>query len=103
MPFGLQNVVQIFQRFTDQVLHGLPFCYAYIDDVLIVSTTPDEHEKHLHLIFNSLKEYGTIIYPTECVLCDFSLHFLGNMFLRKQNESTRFSTASNKTRLVYLA
>ncbi len=26
MPFGLRNVAQTFQKFIDQVLHGLPFC-----------------------------------------------------------------------------
>ena len=43
MPFGLRNAAQSFQRFMDQVLRGLPFAYAYIDDVLIASSSPEEH------------------------------------------------------------
>jgi len=39
MPFGLWNAAQTFQRFIDEVLHGLPFCYAYLDDLLIASAT----------------------------------------------------------------
>jgi hypothetical protein len=35
MPFGLWNAAQTFQRFIDQVLHDLPICYGYIDDLLI--------------------------------------------------------------------
>ena len=35
MPFGLRNAAQTFQCFIDQVLHGLPCAYAYIDDILI--------------------------------------------------------------------
>ena len=35
MPFGLRNAAQTFQRFIDQVLRDLTFCYAYIDDILI--------------------------------------------------------------------
>ena len=37
MPFGLCNTAQTFQRFIDQVLCGLPFTYAYIDDVIFAS------------------------------------------------------------------
>ena len=56
MPFGFRNAVQTFQRFIDQVLRELPFCYAYIDDVLIVSATPEEHKRHLCQTFNRLKQ-----------------------------------------------
>ena len=34
MSFGLRNAEQTFQRFIDEVLRDLDFCYAYIDDVL---------------------------------------------------------------------
>ena len=44
MPFGLRNLAQSFQRFFDQVLHGVTNTYAYIDDVLIASATPEEHQ-----------------------------------------------------------
>lgn len=47
MPFRLRNAAQTFQRFMDQVLRGLHFCYVYINDLLIASTSPDEHKKHL--------------------------------------------------------
>ena len=34
MPFGLCNAAQTFQRLIDEVLRGVPGCYAYIDDIL---------------------------------------------------------------------
>ena len=40
MPFDLSNAAQTFQCLIDKVLHGFSFCYAYIDDVLIASATP---------------------------------------------------------------
>ena len=33
MPFGLRNAAQTFQCFIDQVLRGLPFSFAYLDDI----------------------------------------------------------------------
>jgi hypothetical protein len=35
MSFGLRNAAQTFQRFMDDILRGLDFCFAYIDDILI--------------------------------------------------------------------
>ena len=43
MSFGLRNAAQTFQRFVDQVIRDLPFCFAYIDDLLIASPDPATH------------------------------------------------------------
>ena len=40
MPFGLRNAAQPFQRFIDEVIRGLPFCYEYVDDILIAGAPP---------------------------------------------------------------
>ena len=61
MPFGLGNVVQTFQHFIDEVIEGLPFVYAGIDDLLIASETIKEHEQHLQLPFTCLSQYGGIV------------------------------------------
>ena len=78
MPFGLRNAAQTFQRFIDQVIRGFDFCYAYIDDLLIASTTPEEHEHHLRLLFGRLSEYGIVVNPGKCQLGVDSLDFLGH-------------------------
>ena len=61
MPFGLCNAAQTFQRFINQVLRGLHFCYVYIDDVLVVSPNAEENEEHLRTVFQRLSEHGIII------------------------------------------
>ena len=78
MPFGLRNAAQTFQRFMDQVLRGLDFCYVYIDDVLIASHSPEEHKLHLRLVLQRFNQYGIIINPSKCELCVNALHFLGH-------------------------
>ena len=79
MPFGLRNAAQTFQRFIDMVLRGLPFSYAYIDDVLVASASEEEHQQHLHLVFERFKEYGVLIHPSKCELGVSSLQFLGHI------------------------
>jgi len=58
MPFGLRNAAQTFQRHIDEVLQGLPHCYAYIDDILIALENEEEHQEHLKQLFARLDEHG---------------------------------------------
>nr|VZI44033.1 unnamed protein product [Spirometra erinaceieuropaei] len=58
MRFGLRNAAQTFQRFIDRVLRGLPFVYAYIDDLLVASRNAEEHKEHLALVFDRLDQFG---------------------------------------------
>ncbi|UYV72974.1 hypothetical protein LAZ67_10001349 [Cordylochernes scorpioides] len=44
MSFGLCNAAQTFQRLINEVLQGLDFAYAYIDDVLIASDSENQHQ-----------------------------------------------------------
>ena len=78
MPFGVRNAAQTFQRFIHQVLRGLPFTYAYIDDLLIASSSDDQHKHHLRVVFQHLDEYGIIINPLKCVFRVKELTFLGH-------------------------
>ena len=78
MPFGLRNAAQTFQRFMDQVLRGMPSAYAYIDDVLIASSTPEQHLEDLHTVFERLSTHGIVINPNKCIFGVPELDFLGH-------------------------
>ena len=78
MPFGLRNAAQTFQRFMDDVLRGLPFAYAYIDDILVAISTPDEHLVHLRAVCEHLSKYGIVINPIKCTFGASELEFLGH-------------------------
>jgi len=67
MSFGLRNAAQTFQRFIDEVLRDLDFCYAYIDDVLVASTSGSEHEQHLRTLFQRFSECGVLLNPAKYV------------------------------------
>ena len=78
MPFGLRNAAQTFQRFMDQVVRGLDFVYVYIDDLLVASSSPDEHKQHLRQLFARLAAYGLVINPEKCEFGKSELNFLGH-------------------------
>ncbi len=78
MPFGLRNAGQSFQRFIDQVLRGLDFCFGYIDDILVASSSPEEHLQHLRLLLQRLDDNGLTINSKKCAFGVPSLEFLGH-------------------------
>jgi len=77
MSFGLRNAAQTFQRFIDAVLKVLDFCYAYIDDVLVVPTSEEEHEQHLPTLFQRFGEYDVLLNPAKCVFGAAEVTFPG--------------------------
>ena len=68
MPFGLCNAPTTFQRLMDCVLAGLQWssCLVYIDDVIIIKRSFDEHLHHLQQILDHLKLAGLKMQPTKC-------------------------------------
>jgi hypothetical protein len=77
MSFGLRNAAKTFQRFMDNVLGGLDFCFAYLDDILVFSRSTEEHEQHLRILFEQLQRYGILINPAKCVFRTHEVTFLG--------------------------
>ncbi|XP_064482774.1 uncharacterized protein LOC135395588 [Ornithodoros turicata] len=78
MPFGLRNAAQTFRRFIDNIIRGLPFVYAYMDDVLVASRSPTEHEQHLRALFTRLQQSGIIINAAKSEFGVGELDFLGH-------------------------
>ena len=79
MPFGLRNAAQTFQRFMNEILHDLHFCYVYIDDLLIASSSHEEHLRHLQLVLERLSANGILINVPKSLFGVPSLDFLGHL------------------------
>ncbi|XP_045764373.1 uncharacterized protein LOC123869707 [Maniola jurtina] len=86
MTFGLRNAAQTFQRFMDEVLLGLDFCYGYIDDILVFSASPEEHKAHLRQLFERLRHYGVVINSSKSNIGQSEVVFLG---YRVSSEGTK--------------
>lgn len=42
------------------------FCMVYIDDIIIYSKTIEEHDEHIRLIFQALKEANLKVGADKC-------------------------------------
>ena len=52
MPFGLSNAPAVFQELMSLILQGCNnFATAYLDDIMIFSSTLEEHLEQLSIIF----------------------------------------------------
>ena len=54
MPFGLCNVLAMFQQLMQNCLSklNLIYCLIYLDDIILFLWTAEEHLHQLHIIFN---------------------------------------------------
>ena len=78
MPFGLRNAAQTFQRLMDRILGNLPYTFVYLDDIIIFSSSTQEHTMHLEELFHRLQQNGLVINPAKCEFFRGSLEFLGH-------------------------
>jgi hypothetical protein len=55
MPFGATNAPAVFSKFMNIVLKELrrQFVLVYLDDVLIISKTPEEHVQHIRAVLKA--------------------------------------------------
>ena len=81
MPFGLCNAPATFQCLMDCILAGLQWssCLVYIDDIIIVGRSFEEHLHHLQQVFDRLKSAGLKIHPSECHFLHKKVNFLGHI------------------------
>ena len=93
MPFGLRNAGQTFQRMIDQVLLDLPFVFTYLDDILVASSSPENHMHHLKEVFKRLSENSLIISLEKCV---FGLWCRSSRFSRTSHLPAGLFTAQSK-------
>ena len=85
MPFGLTNAPAVFQRLMQQLLmplnpkNGVEFVNVYIDDVIVFSSTLEEHLEHLKLVISRLVEAGLKLKPAKCHFARAEVEYLGHL------------------------
>ena len=78
LPMGLCNSPDIFQEKMSELMVGLEFARAYIDDLLVVSKGNFEtHMQHLEQVLTRLAEAGLKINASKSSFCCDELEYLG--------------------------
>ena len=70
MPFGLMGGLASWQRFINDLLWEYlnDFCTAYLDNILIYSTSMKKHRQHVRKVLTKLREAGI---PANVDKCEF--------------------------------
>lgn len=81
MPFGLKNAPSTFQRVMDNVLRDIigKVCLVYMDDIIVFSTSLQEHIDNLGKVLERLKNYNLKIQLDKSEFLCKEVAFLGHI------------------------
>lgn len=79
LPFGLKSAVSSFSRCIDTIFGSdyQDFLVAYVDDLLVMSSSFEEHLTHLSRIFQRLGEAGLTLKLSKCNFFREEIPYLG--------------------------
>ncbi|KAG1952338.1 hypothetical protein F2P79_010259 [Pimephales promelas] len=79
IPYGLVNAPSVFKSFMDEVLRDFlgKFVLVYIDDILIYSKNPAEHQRHVSLVLQRLREFTLFLKAEKYTFYQTTVDFLG--------------------------
>ena len=80
VPFGLCNAPATFSRLMDRVLAGLHWetCLFYLDDIIVFSSTWEEHLARLREVFERLRQAKLKLGAAKCTFATKEVSYLGH-------------------------
>ena len=80
MPFGLCNAPATFQQLLPNCLGELNYstCVVYLDDVVIYSSTQEEHIEHLQAVMECFRLHGLKLKLSKCEFFNEKIEYLGH-------------------------
>jgi RNase H-like domain found in reverse transcriptase/Reverse transcriptase (RNA-dependent DNA polymerase)/Retroviral aspartyl protease len=79
MPFGLANAPATFQSYINRALSDLldTCCVVYLDDILIYSSSEEEHRNHVRMVLGRLRQFRLYAKLSKCAFGVDTVSFLG--------------------------
>uniref|UniRef100_A0A2N9HS09 Reverse transcriptase domain-containing protein n=1 Tax=Fagus sylvatica TaxID=28930 RepID=A0A2N9HS09_FAGSY len=84
MPFGLTNAPAVFMDLMNRVFHEYldSFVIVFIDDILVYSKSQEEHEEHLRIVLQILRDRKLFAKLKKCEFWMDRVVFLGHVISR---------------------
>jgi hypothetical protein len=81
VPFGLSNAPSIFMCLMNGVFWEYldKFVIVFVDEILVYSKSKEEHEKHLRMVLQVLREHKLYAKITKCIFYQNKIHHLGHI------------------------
>ena len=79
VPFGLAQAPAYFQELMTGVLKDLPFAMAYLDNIIIYSSTLQEHLEHIRTVFEKLRYAKLSMKLSKCHFFAKEIQYLGHI------------------------
>ena len=79
VPFGLAQALAYFQELMTGVLKNLPFAMAYLDDIIMCSSTPEEHLEYTKTVFKKLCHAKLSMKLSKCHFFAKEIQYLGHI------------------------
>ena len=81
LPFGLNNAPATYQRLMEQCLGDLnmKICAIYLDDLIIFSSTLEEHLYRLDKVLTRLRECNLKLSPKKCNFLQTKVKYVGHI------------------------
>ena len=79
VPFRLAQAPAYFQELMTGVLKDLPFAMAYLDNIMIYSSTPEEHLEHIKTVFEKLRHAKLSTKLSKCHFFTKEIQYLGHI------------------------
>jgi hypothetical protein len=85
VPFGLTNAHVVFMFLMNGVFRDCldKFFIFFLDDILVYSKTEEEHEKHLRMVLQVLREHHLYAKLSKCSFYQRQIHYLGHIISKE--------------------
>lgn len=85
MSYGLANAPSVFQNLINSVLRDMlgRYVIAYIDDILVHSTSLEEHITHVRQVLRRLLQHQLYVKAEKCEFHQHTISFLGYIISTK--------------------